>query len=84
MTSFAYGQYGFSSEIPYQLYCLHHTGNHDNNIGPRMADSIYHLTTLKSHFLDARFCHYVRNVVMDVYIQLKHSFESKVKRKYHP
>ena len=43
--------------------------NKFNNAGARMLDSIYHMTnTLKSHFCrkNVLFCHYVRNVVMDV------------------
>ena len=43
--------------------------NKFNNIGARMLDSIYHMTnTLKSHFWRKMlyFCHYVRNIAMDV------------------
>ena len=44
--------------------------NKFNNTRARMLDSIYHMTnTLKSHFWRKKtlwFCHYVRNVVMDV------------------
>ena len=42
--------------------------NKFNNTRARMLDSINHMTnTLKSHFWrKTLFCHYVRNVVMDV------------------
>ena len=43
--------------------------NKFNNTRARMLDSIYHMTnTLKSHFWRKTlyFCHYVRNVAMDV------------------
>ena len=43
--------------------------NKFNNTRARMLDSLYHMTnTLKSHFVRKTlyFCHYVRNVVMDV------------------
>ena len=43
--------------------------NKFNNTRARMLDSFYHMTTtLKSHFWRKTlyFCHYVRNVVMDV------------------
>ena len=43
--------------------------NKFNNTRARMLDSIYHMTnTLKSHFwrITLYFCHYERNVVMDV------------------
>ena len=43
--------------------------NKFNNTRARMLDSIYPMTnTLKSHFWrkTSIFCHYVRNVVMDV------------------
>ena len=41
--------------------------NKFNNTRARMLDSIYHIT-LRSHFCrkTLEFCHYVRNVVMDV------------------
>ena len=39
-----------------------------NKTGARMLDSIYHDINMKSHFLrkTLQFCHYLRNVVMDV------------------
>ena len=55
--------------LPSILLLFRNEFNKFNNTGARMLDSIYHMTTtLKSHFWskDVKFCHYVRNVVMDV------------------
>ena len=38
--------------------------NKFNNSRARMLDSIYHMTVRS--FMPSYFCHYVRNVVMDV------------------
>ena len=45
--------------------------NEFNNTGARMLDYIYHMTLklLKDHFIfvkTSRFCHLLRNVIMDV------------------
>ena len=56
---------GLPSILP--LFC--NEFNKFNNTRARMLDSIYHMTnTLKSHFWRKTlyFCHYVRNVAMDV------------------
>ena len=55
--------------LPSILSLFRNEINKFNNTGVRMLDSIYHMTnTLKSHFWRKTllFCHYVRNVVMDV------------------
>ena len=55
--------------LPSILSLFRNEFNNFNNTRARMLDSIYHMTnTLKSHFLrkNVIFCHYVRNVVMDV------------------
>ena len=55
--------------LPSVLSLFRNEFNKFNNTGARMLDSIYHMTnTLKSHFWRKTllFCHYVRNVVMDV------------------
>ena len=55
--------------LPSILYLFRNEFNKFNNTRARMLDSIYHMTnTLKSDFWrkNVSFCHYVRNVVMDV------------------
>ena len=56
--------------LPSILYLFRNEFNKFNNTRARMLDSIYHMTnTLKSHFWRKKtlyFCHYNRNVVMDV------------------
>ena len=55
--------------LPSILSLFRNEFNKFNNTKARMLDSIYHMTnTLKLHFLRKTlyFCHYVRNVVMDV------------------
>ena len=55
--------------LPSILSLFRNEFNKFNNTRARMLDSIYHMTnTLKSHFWRKTllFCHYVRNVVMDV------------------
>ena len=54
--------------LPSILSLFRNEFNKFNNTRARMLDSIYHMTnTLKSHFWRKNeFCHYVRNVVMDV------------------
>ena len=56
--------------LPSILSLFRNEFNKFNNTRARMLDSIYHMTnTLKSHFWRKKtlsFCHYVRNVVMDV------------------
>ena len=55
--------------LPSILSLFRNEFNKFNNTRARMLDSIYHMTkTLKSHFWHKtlKFCHYVRNVVMDV------------------
>ena len=56
--------------LPSILSLFRNEFNKFNNTRARMLDSIYHMTnTLKSHFRRKNvilFCHYVRNVVMDV------------------
>ena len=55
--------------LPSILSLFRNELNKFNNTRARMLDSIYHMTnTLKSHFWrkNVIFCHYIRNVVMDV------------------
>ena len=55
--------------LPSILSLFRNEFNKFNNTWARMLDSIYHMTnTLKSHFWRKTlyFCHFVRNVVMDV------------------
>ena len=55
--------------LPSILSLFRNEFNKFNNTRARMLDSIYHMTnTLKSRFWrkNVIFCHYVRNVVMDV------------------
>ena len=55
--------------LPSILSLFRNEFNKFNNTRARMLDSIYHMTnTLKSHFCHKTllFCHYVRNVVLDV------------------
>ena len=56
--------------LPSILSLFRNEFNKFNNTRARMLDSIYHMTnTLKSRFRRKNvilFCHYVRNVVMDV------------------
>ena len=55
--------------LPSILSLFHNEFNKFNNTRARMLYSLYHMTnTLKSHFWRKKryFCHYVRNVVMDV------------------
>ena len=55
--------------LPSILTLFRNEFNKFNNTRPRMLDSVYHMTnTLKSYFWceTLNFCHYVRNVVMDV------------------
>ena len=56
--------------LPSILSLICNEFNKFNNTRARMLDSIYHMiNTLKSHFWLNKtlcFCHYVRNVVMDV------------------
>ena len=55
--------------LPSILSLFRNEFNKFNNTRARMLDSIYHMTnTLKSHFWRKTlyYCHYVRNVVMDV------------------
>ena len=55
--------------LPSVLSLFRNKFNKFNNTGARMLDSIYHMTnTLKSHFWrkNVKFCHYVRNVAVDV------------------
>ena len=55
--------------LPSILSLFRNEFNKCNNTRARMLDSIYHMTnTLKPHFgvKTVYFCHYVRNVVMDV------------------
>ena len=55
--------------LPSILSLFRNEFNEFNNTRARMLDSIYHMTnTLKSQFgrKTLYFCHYVRNVVMDV------------------
>ena len=55
--------------LPSILSLFRNEFNKFNNTRAQMLDSIYHMkTTLKSHFCRKTllFCHYVRNVVMDV------------------
>ena len=55
--------------LPSILSLFRNEFNKFNKTRARMLDSIYHMTnTLKSHFCvkTLYFCHYVRNVVMDV------------------
>ena len=56
--------------LPRILSLFRNEFNKFNNTRARMLDSIYHMTnTLKSHFCRKKryiFCHFVRNVVMDV------------------
>ena len=56
--------------LPSILSLFRNEFNKFNNTRARMLDSIYHMTnTLKSDFRRKKtllFCHYVRNVVMDV------------------
>ena len=60
--------------LPSILSLFRNEFNKFNNTRARMLDPIYHMNmtkiTLKSHFwrTKIRFCHYVRNVVMDVMI----------------
>ena len=51
------------------LYLFRNEFNKFNNTRARMLDFIYHMSnSFKSHFWckTLRFCHHVRNVVMDV------------------
>ena len=52
--------------LPSILSLFRNEFNKFNNTRARMLDSIYHM--IKSHFCHKTlyFCHYVRNVVMDV------------------
>ena len=55
--------------LPSILSLFRNEFNKFNNTRARMLDSIYHMTnSFKSHFWRKTliFCHYVRNVVMDV------------------
>ena len=55
--------------LPSILSLFRNELNKFNNTRARMLDYIYHMTnTLKSHFCRKTlfFCHYVRNVAMDV------------------
>ena len=55
--------------LPSILSLFHNEFNKFNNTRARMLDSIYHMTnTLKSDsgVKSLQFCHYIRNVVMDV------------------
>ena len=55
--------------LPSILSLFRNEFNKFNNTRARMLDSIYHMTnSLKFHFWrkNVLFCHYVRNVVMDV------------------
>ena len=57
--------------LPSILSLFHNKFNKFNNTGARMLDSIYHMTfkLLKNHFFGmttSRFCHLLRNVIMDV------------------
>ena len=55
--------------LPSILSLFRNEFNTLNNTRARMLDSIYHMAnTLKSDFWckNVKFCHYVRNVVMDV------------------
>ena len=55
--------------LPSILSLFRNEFNKFNNTRARMLDSIYHMTnTLKSDFWrkTLQFCHYVRNLVMDV------------------
>ena len=57
--------------LPSILSLFRNEFNKFNNTGARMLDSIYHMTlrlllNLISGVKTLQFCHYVRNVVMDV------------------
>ena len=57
--------------LPSILSLFRNEFNKFNKTRARMLDSIYHMTLriiMKSHFCrqTLQFCHYVRNVVMDV------------------
>ena len=55
--------------LPSILSLFRNSFNKFNNTRARMLGSIYHMTnTLKSHFWrkTLKYCHYDRNVVMDV------------------
>ena len=52
--------------LPRILSLFRNEFNKFNNTRARMLDPIYHMTNLISGVKTLKFCHYIRNVVMDV------------------